>query len=104
MASSWSGRRTGFSSAQRRKILQRDPVCVMCHAAESTIADHVVCYPEAMRRGWSLAEYHDWRANGQGLCGSCHDRKTKAEQVEGLRRFGAKRWRPAGPHPGLIDG
>jgi hypothetical protein len=39
----------------------------------------------------------------QGVCRHCHAIKSEAERLEGLKRFHAKRFRPAEPHPGLID-
>lgn len=60
--------------------------------ARSTIADHVV----PVARGGP-----DTMANGQGLCGPCHDVKTRAEIAEG-RALKSRRRRPD-PHPGLVD-
>lgn len=50
----------------RLHVLARDPVCKMCNAAPSTVADHKL----PLRQGgtWALS-------NGQGLCGHCHNVK-----------------------------
>jgi 5-methylcytosine-specific restriction protein A len=51
-------------------ILARDPICRICKVEASTVADHIV----PLRRGgdWGLE-------NGQGLCASCHGKKTAKE-------------------------
>lgn len=77
----WAGSHSrGFTTAQRARILRRDPVCrcLGCRehggpcAAPSTEADHVV----PLSRGGA----HD-EGNGQGLCRPCHRHKTFAERV-----------------------
>ena len=77
----------------KRRILNRDRRrCYVCGASAVTV-DHVVPVAE----GGS----HDDR-NLAAICGTCHDTKTKAEAARGVRRFAAKRMRPAEPHPGAI--
>jgi 5-methylcytosine-specific restriction protein A len=51
----------------RKLVLARHPICQDCGRAPSTNADHIV----ALRDGgtWEME-------NGQGLCASCHSRKT----------------------------
>jgi 5-methylcytosine-specific restriction protein A len=55
----------------RRMVLRRCPVCAMCHAELSKVADHII----ALTSGgtWALS-------NGQGLCTACHNRKIAAER------------------------
>jgi 5-methylcytosine-specific restriction protein A len=54
----------------RKIILWRDPLCKGCGRALSTHADHIV----------PLSQGGDWQvSNGQGLCQSCHNRKTGKE-------------------------
>lgn len=66
--------RRGYTSAAwralRASILMRDPLCRSCHGAPSTHADHVV----ARANGGT-----DAPSNLQGLCASCHSRKTARE-------------------------
>lgn len=54
----------------RKLILARDPICRICGEQASTDVDHVV----PRRRGG-----RDTAANLQGLCASCHARKTATE-------------------------
>lgn len=56
----------------RKMVLHRDPVCKICNSAPSTVADHII--PLA-RGGENTLE------NGQGLCASCHGKKTQAEDA-----------------------
>ena len=91
MAYGWSGGRTGFTAAQRRAVLERDPICVNCRRRHSTIADHKVNLAEG---GTNTID------NGQGLCDPCHAPKIQAEAARGKARRGT-RTRPAEQHPGL---
>lgn len=66
----------------RRMVLARQPTCADPFGRHggrlvtATVADHIV----PLRRGG------DWRLeNGQGLCVSCHNRKTAREQRQGDR-------------------
>lgn len=93
-STSWSGQRRSFPTAMRNAILARDPVCVACHEAPSVVADHRRAYVVCLRAGIDP----DSMENGQGMCGPCHDAKTRAEQRAGLARV-AKR-RPPERHPG----
>lgn len=57
----------------RDQVLARDPVCVECLGARSTVADH---HPAER---WELVEAGadpNDPAHGRGLCKSCHDSKT----------------------------
>ncbi len=41
-------------------------------------------------------------ANMQWLCDDCHDPKSEAERLAGLRAFHAQRFREQEPHPGAL--
>lgn len=62
----------------RTVVLERDPICVVCHEEPSTDADH---YPwdrkELVRLG---ADPNDPRY-GRGLCHSCHSRYTASTSL-----------------------
>ena len=88
---SWSGNRTPFPKATRRRILNRDRTCRHCRKHPATIADHIVPVAEGGT---------DDERNGQGLCAPCHDVKTKAERLRGLARVAPRR--PTERHPGLF--
>lgn len=55
---------------RRQYVLDRDPVCRICGTSPSEEVDHII--PRA--RGGS-----DRSENLQGLCKSCHSRKTASE-------------------------
>jgi len=55
-----------------RMILRRDPICMMCERAPSTVADHIIPH----KGDWS--RFVDEK-NLQGLCYSCHGAKTANE-------------------------
>lgn len=65
----------------RRAVLQRDPICVVCSAAASTVADH---HPVSRRD--LLASGLDPNApeRGRGLCVTCHNRATSVNQPGGF--------------------
>jgi 5-methylcytosine-specific restriction enzyme A len=60
----------------RSVILTRDPICRMCNAAPSVVADHRI----PLRQGgtWSYD-------NGQGLCKRCDGVKGMPERLGGNR-------------------
>lgn len=91
-STSWRPGRPEFTKAQKRTILQRDPLCRACCNNPSTIADHIRPTAEG---GTNTVD------NGQGLCGGCHDRKTEQERLRGLARRPTRR-RQAESHPGLL--
>lgn len=64
----------------RSAVLNRDPICVLCRLAQSTVADH---YPDSRRE--LIEQGHDPNdpACGRGLCKPCHDRSTAANQPGG---------------------
>jgi 5-methylcytosine-specific restriction enzyme A len=68
---------------RRARILRRDPICLRCHSAPSTDADHI---------GDPLDHSE---ANLQGLCHPCHVLVT-------IDRRPTRR-RPDEPHPGMLD-
>jgi 5-methylcytosine-specific restriction protein A len=94
--SSWSGRHQPFPSATRRTILDRDQhTCQLSLAGcegTGTIADHIV--PQAEGGDHDIT-------NGQAVCRSCHDIKTKAEIQRGRDRQPRNRRTPE-THPGLL--
>lgn len=85
-----SAAQRGYNSkawrAVRRAVLRRDPICVLCQRAFSTVPDH---WPDSRR---------DLIAQGvtdpdalhrlRGLCASCHGRETAREQPGGWNRRG----------------
>jgi 5-methylcytosine-specific restriction endonuclease McrA len=56
----------------RTLVICKDPVCVKCKEEWTTTADHIL--PLEDGGDWSLE-------NGQGLCTSCHSRKTAREKA-----------------------
>lgn len=65
----------------RAATLQRDPVCVICHTAESTVADH---YPTSRRDLVAMKVPNpDHPSRLRGLCSSCHSRETTRAQPGG---------------------
>lgn len=74
----------GYSSKAHRTfrtiVIQRDPVCVLCHLRPSSIADH---YPRSRKE---LID-HSLNPNdpecGRGLCKNCHDSWTAQAQPGG---------------------
>jgi 5-methylcytosine-specific restriction protein A len=71
----------GYGQAWRKiraRILQRDPICVLCHDAPSTQCDHV----QAKSAGGT-----DDPSNLRGVCRGCHDSRTGRQGQ--AHRFGA---------------
>lgn len=64
----------------REQVLARDPICVLCLAARSTVADH---YPTERRDLVAQGLDPDDPARGRGLCVPCHDRHTAATSPGG---------------------
>lgn len=98
---SWSGKRTAFPPRIRRLILTRQPECATGCGQPSTIADHIINHPTAIRAGWTLEQYHS-PTNGQGLCEPCHTLKTRDEQAEGRNRKHTRLHLPTAKHPGQL--
>lgn len=57
----------------RRPVLQRDPICVLCHQAPSVHADH---FPHTRTQLAAAGENPNDPQWGRGLCHSCHARHT----------------------------
>jgi 5-methylcytosine-specific restriction protein A len=61
-------------------VIQRDPICVLCHTAFSTVADH---HPKTRKQlleeGLNPNDPHC----GRGLCKPCHDSETARNQPGG---------------------
>jgi 5-methylcytosine-specific restriction protein A len=75
----------GYNTAGHRKrfrpgVLARDPVCVICHIAQSTVADH---YPLSRRDLLDQGMDADDPEHGRGLCKTCHDKSTAEHQPGG---------------------
>lgn len=63
----------GWSSRIVPRILRRDPICSICHAAPSAEVDHI-----------DDPDDHD-DANLQGLCTRCHREKTQRQAAAARR-------------------
>lgn len=74
----------GYRSAGHRRfrelVLQRDPICVACQLAPSTVADH---WPLSRRELVAQQLDADDPARGRGVCKRCHDRSTARHQPGG---------------------
>lgn len=57
----------------REAVLARDPVCVLCLASPSTVADH---YPHERRDLVDMGADPNDPNYGRGLCKPCHDKHT----------------------------
>ncbi|WP_252102971.1 HNH endonuclease [Streptomyces sp. STCH 565 A] len=96
MAGGWKGsdRRARLPSGWdkiRARILERDPVCVLCGVRPSTHCDHIVAKTD---------DHSD--AGLQGVCGPCHDQKSAREGAAAAKQAGRpSRLRPPEQHPGL---
>lgn len=66
--------------AFREQVLARNPVCVLCRDARSTVADH---YPTERRDLVEMGEDPNDPKFGRGLCKTCHDRHTAATSPAG---------------------
>ena len=64
----------------RSEVLDRDPICVECQIAQSTVADH---YPTSKRDLIDQGLDSNDPDYGRGLCKPCHDRSTAIEQPGG---------------------
>lgn len=73
----------------RARILQRDPICVLCGVRPSSRADHI------------KPKTDDHRPSQlQGVCKECHDQKSSAEGNAAQRPTPGRK-RPPEQHPGL---
>ena len=57
----------------REAVLARDPICVLCLRARSTVADH---HPDERRDLVAAGLDPNDPTRGRGLCKGCHDRWT----------------------------
>jgi 5-methylcytosine-specific restriction enzyme A len=77
-----SSTQQGYGQEHRRwreEVLTRDPVCRMCCRRPSTVADHII----SRRKGGAQFDL----ANGQGLCATCHGRKTVKQDGRWRARY-----------------
>ncbi|QDM56347.1 HNH endonuclease [Gordonia phage SweatNTears] len=88
--SGWQGDRTPgwMIRAVRARLF-----CEQCGAADARQVDHVLNRAEGGRNVMS---------NLQLLCDDCHDRKTKAEQKRGRRRYSRRGKYDPGGHPAYL--
>ena len=63
----------------RRLVLKRDPVCVVCNTAPSTVADH---YPVSRRDLVAAGLNPNDPKCGRGLCHRCHSKETAANPAQ----------------------
>lgn len=67
----------------RRTVIHRDPVCVACNIAITTVADH---YPHSRKELIELGLDPNDPQYGRGLCKPCHDSETAANQPGGWHK------------------
>lgn len=69
--------RRGYGATHRTRfrgpVLQRDPICVLCREAPSTVADH---HPLTRRQLVAQGLDPNDPKHGRGLCGPCHSAET----------------------------
>ncbi|GAB3125891.1 5-methylcytosine-specific restriction protein A [Leifsonia psychrotolerans] len=71
---------TGHTKRFRPSVLERDPICVLCQVAQSTVADH---YPRSRKELTDLHMDPNDPKHGRGLCKPCHDASTAQHQPGG---------------------
>jgi len=64
----------------RNQTLARDPICVLCGLAQSTVADH---HPRSRKELQALGMNPNDPSYGRGLCESCHNKETAQHQPGG---------------------
>lgn len=64
----------------RRTVLEREPICVLCQVAQSTVADH---HPHSRKELIDLGFNPNNPDYGRGLCKPCHDSETAQHQPGG---------------------
>lgn len=72
----------------RATVLTRDPICVACHMAVSTVADH---HPRTRRELIALNLNPDDPQHGRGLCAACHNKHTAHTSPGGWHRRDVRR-------------
>lgn len=65
----------------RAAVLTRDPICVLCNTAFSTVADH---YPTSRRDLVAQGLNPNDPQYGRGLCADDHNSETAAHQPGGF--------------------
>lgn len=71
---------TAGHRAFRTLVLHRDPICVLCHVAVATDADH---YPKDRKQLVLEGLDPNDPKHGRGLCHSCHSKETALHQPGG---------------------
>jgi 5-methylcytosine-specific restriction protein A len=71
---------TAGHRAFRAAVLAHNPICVICHQRQSTIADH---HPLSRRELEARGLNPNDPAAGRALCKPCHDRQTAIHQPGG---------------------
>jgi len=69
--------------AFRAAVLRRNPICVVCEIAVSTVADH---HPRERATLAALGLDPNDPTYGRGLCASCHGKETALNQPGGWNR------------------
>ena len=64
----------------RFEVLARNPVCMVCHRAPASVADH---YPLSRRELVESGFDPNDPSRGRGLCKQCHDKETARNQPGG---------------------
>jgi 5-methylcytosine-specific restriction protein A len=64
----------------RPGVLAKDPICVLCHVAQATDADH---YPLSRQDLLEQGLDADDPQYGRGLCSTCHKQQTSQHQPGG---------------------
>lgn len=64
----------------RLAVLRRDPICTICHLAQSVVADH---YPSGRDELIELGLDPNDPQHGRGLCTPCDKTQTAARQPGG---------------------
>lgn len=84
-----SSHQRGYSTRGHRTfriaVLRKDPVCVACELAPSTVADH---HPRGRDELIELGLNPNDPQYGRGLCVPCHSRATAANQPGGWHARG----------------
>lgn len=67
-----------WKEGTRLAVLHRDPLCCLCGHKASTVADHHPLTAREIVEQFGDAAFYD-ASRCQGLCSSCHSRKTATE-------------------------
>jgi len=74
------GYRSPEHQAFRTAVLDRDPICVVCDLAASTVADH---HPHSRRDLIDMGLDPNDPQRGRGVCATCHNKSTARLQPGG---------------------